>query len=326
MSNFIRTSNFLNNRENTSGLIKLNPNKPSTSPNRVNKELVRSSIKNYVNKNFGKNKENCKNDILYMKENRGTKRVILDHNFDENYNIKDLSGDKKIIIDLAFGIEKLFKNFYENINEKFTKLNKKLDSIEGQVHRLKSKFLCKKITNPIIVNTANTVRLDSSNDFNNTLIDESESLFKINREDWGCKNRVIKAEDKRKNMAVISKNDSESINLWKTILDHISLSSDDDVYLLRLLLITGPILNKLNFEVSKKLLFKLNFINKSQIIEDLTYKLIEQSWEISIFNYLNDDFKNELLDTLYNMSSLQSETGNKANKLYNYISNEIISF
>ena len=95
---------------------------------------------------------------------------------------------------------------------------------------------------------------------------------------------------------------------------------------MRLLLITGPILNKLNFEVSKKLLFKLNFINKSQIIEDLTYKLIEQSWEISIFNYLNDDFKNELLDTLYNMSSLQSETGNKANKLYNYISNEIISF
>ena len=73
-------------------------------------------------------------------------------------------------------------------------------------------------------------------------------------------------------------------------------------------------------------MFKLNFINKSQIIEDLTYKLIEQSWEISIFNYLNDDFKNELLDTLYNMSSLQSETGNKANKLYNYISNEIISF
>ena len=230
MSNFIRTSNFLNNRENTSGLIKLNPNKPSTSPNRVNKELVRSSIKNYVNKNFGKNKENCKNDILYMKENRGTKRVILDHNFDENYNIKDFSGDKKIIIDLAFGIEKLFKNFYENINEKFTKLNKKLDSIEGQVHRLKSKFLCKKITNPIIVNTANTVRLDSSNDFNNTLIDESESLFKINREDWGCKNRVIKAEDKRKNMAVISKNDTESINLWKTILDHISLTKFNDAY------------------------------------------------------------------------------------------------
>ena len=88
---------------------------------------------------------------------------------------------------------------------------------------------------------------------------------------------------------------------------------------------TGPILNKLNFDVSKKVLFKLYFINKSQIIQELTYNFIAQSLEISIFNYLNDDFKNELLDTLYDFSSLESEMGKKAEKLYKYITNELIS-
>ena len=86
--------------------------------------------------------------------------------------------------------------------------------------------------------------------------------------------------------------------------------------------LTGPILNKINFDISKRLLFKLNFINRSHIIQELTYNLIVQSCELNIFKQLDDEFKNELLDTLFEFSSFESEVGIMSNELYKFLRNQ----
>ncbi len=55
----------------------------------------------------------------------------------------------------------------------------------------------------------------------------------------------------------------------------------------------------------------------------MTYDVISQSYEINLFSYLSDEFKNELLDTLYEYSCIENDLGKKAEHLYSYIRNEI---
>ena len=62
------------------------------------------------------------------------------------------------------------------------------------------------------------------------------------------------------------------------------------------------------------------------MFQEITYNVIAQSYEINMFNYLSDEFKNELLDTLYEFSLIETDLGKKAEYLYSYIrGNEIPS-
>ncbi len=64
----------------------------------------------------------------------------------------------------------------------------------------------------------------------------------------------------------------------------------------------------------------MNLISRSHQIESLIYNIIEQSYELNIFLYLEEEFQNSLLDTLYEYSLLEeTDIGKKSENLYSMI-------
>lgn len=134
------------------------------------------------------------------------------------------------------------------------------------------------------------------------------------------KSRTVKAQDQ----------DSQIAKLWKQALyqieiDHVNegyqmvLNSGDDIYLLRLVCITGPVFNKLSPEIGKRVLLRINMICRSHQIQSLLISLIRHSLKYNIFNTLNRDEQNDLLDSLYEFSGLNTKIGAEAAELYTMI-------
>lgn len=86
--------------------------------------------------------------------------------------------------------------------------------------------------------------------------------------------------------------------------------------------ITGPVLEKLNLESSKDVLFKINSIARSHQIQSLTFKWINQAYDNNIIKMMNKIDQNEFLETLFEYSSLNSQVGTNSLQLYNLITNE----
>lgn len=86
--------------------------------------------------------------------------------------------------------------------------------------------------------------------------------------------------------------------------------------------LTGSVLDKLSFSTSSKILERLCLISRSSHINFLVYNVIKHSFELSIFDNLSEEKKNEVLDTLYEFSSSSnSNLSNISSELYNYIIN-----
>ena len=94
---------------------------------------------------------------------------------------------------------------------------------------------------------------------------------------------------------------------------------EDDIYLIRLLLISQNHLNNLieNENLSKKLflkiLFRINQINKTHFIFKLLFNLIEKN------NIIDDEIKNDLLITFNELKQIKNN--NIQNKIFNLIHN-----
>ena len=94
------------------------------------------------------------------------------------------------------------------------------------------------------------------------------------------------------------------------------LNSGDDLYLLRILYITGPKFDKLSFELSKKILMRINLISRSYQIQSLLVNLVDNSLKNNIFNKLEKNEQNDILDSLYEFSGINNNIGKFAAKLY----------
>jgi hypothetical protein len=94
------------------------------------------------------------------------------------------------------------------------------------------------------------------------------------------------------------------------------LNSGDDLYLLRILYITGPKFDKLSFELSKKILMRINSICRSYQIQSLLLNLVDNSLKNNIFNKLEKNEQNDILDSLYEFSGINNNIGKFAAKLY----------
>ena len=135
-------------------------------------------------------------------------------------------------------------------------------------------------------NQFNFIMLSNKKENNNinNLIDSQQIESKIN-EKW---KEAIKLLGK--------KNISEAYKLI--------LSSGDDIYLLRLVCLTGPVLYLLDEELAKKVLVRINMIIRGKQIQDILIQLIEESIKINknnknIFFNLNLKEQNDILDSLY---------------------------
>ena len=101
------------------------------------------------------------------------------------------------------------------------------------------------------------------------------------------------------------------------------LNTKDDIYLLRLILLTGPVLHLLNDNLAKKILVRINMINRGRQINNILIQFIEESIDNknNIFQKLEYKEQNDILDSLFNM--FQNKTNNnltiKAQNLYNLI-------
>ena len=160
--------------------------------------------------------------------------------------------------------------------------------------------------------------------------DESQnsSFVIINNERILNKNAKSLSSNKREN---------QSSEKWKKTLEYVEknnlneaykniLSSGDDIYLLRLVFLTGPAINVLKEDIAIKVLMRINMINRGQQIQNILINLISQSLkdERNIFNNLTYEQKNDILDSLFQIFGDENIKNNniicqQAKILYNAI-------
>eukprot|EP01022_Parablepharisma_sp_SALTPOND_P008076 TRINITY_DN135165_c0_g1_i1.p3 TRINITY_DN135165_c0_g1~~TRINITY_DN135165_c0_g1_i1.p3 ORF type:complete len:446 (-),score=77.03 TRINITY_DN135165_c0_g1_i1:5791-7128(-) len=98
---------------------------------------------------------------------------------------------------------------------------------------------------------------------------------------------------------------------YKTVL-----STEDDLYLLRIMLQTGPVCKKLSSGTSEAVLRRTNQIVRANAIPTLLLKWIEQAVDNGDFYHFNKSVQNELLDTLYELGESKTELGENAGEVY----------
>ena len=124
--------------------------------------------------------------------------------------------------------------------------------------------------------------------------------------------------------------DNHITELWKEALCAIEhsdynkgyeliLNAGDDIYLLRLVCITGPVFTKLNFALSKRVLMRVNMISRSHQIQSLLIKLIKSALQCNVFTSLTTNEQNDILDSLFEFSGLNTKLGSEAAELYTKI-------
>ena len=96
----------------------------------------------------------------------------------------------------------------------------------------------------------------------------------------------------------------------------IILNSEDDIYLIRLIFITGPILNNLSIDIARKVLMRINMIARSHQIQNLLVSLVRNSIKYNVFYSLSENEQNDILDSLYEISGLNDDLGKEAAEIY----------
>ena len=271
-------------------------NEEELFPIEENKE-IQMNLRNLDNNT--KNKKS-KNNIKYMKN-----KEIKDAER-EDIKINNLSNDRKFI------------NKYNNIN---LNNNNKIKNENG----LNEISLLKESLTKIISESL----LNSYNYINNKI---KSKLDIMERRINNLENKISKLNSNNKKSNIIL--ESKINNIWLESLELINqnkindaynliLSTKDDIYLLRLMCLTGPILNSLNENLAKNVLVRINMINRGKQISDILIKFVEESInnKNNIFRKLEYKEQNDILDSLYNMFKNKNNNNLtiKAQDLYNLI-------
>ena len=146
-------------------------------------------------------------------------------------------------------------------------------------------------------------------------------------------NKILKLKNNTTNKSNINLESKINI-IWLKCLELIGknkieeaydlmVSSKDDIYLLRLVCLTGPVLHLLNEELAKKILVRINMINRGKQISDILLNLVEESIDNknNIFKKLEYSEQNDIIDSLFNMfkNRKNNNLSIKAQNLYNII-------
>ncbi len=97
------------------------------------------------------------------------------------------------------------------------------------------------------------------------------------------------------------------------------LAAEDDLYLLRIMLQTGPVSQKLSVSVTENVLRRTNQIVRENAIPKVLLKWIQQAVDRGDFYEFSTKVQNELLDTLYELGETKTELGESAADLYRKI-------
>ena len=216
----------------------------------------------------------------------------LNSNNDNIYN--NIKEKNNLILLLKSSLSKIIndsinnnQNYFNNINYKLNTMNERINDLEKKISKINKQNNSNKYKYNNIIqkeNQLNLFMLPKVNTINNDLKSSQQIESQIN-EKW------------KETLKLLSKN--KISEAYKLIL-----SSGDDIYLLRLVCITGPVLYLLEEELAKNVLIRINKINRGKQIQDVLVKLVEESIKYkrnnnSIFFNLNYKEQNDILDSLF---------------------------
>ena len=305
------------------------------------------------------NEERHKENYLLDKDNSINEEELFI--IEENPDIKNTNKLKLKNVDNNTLNKRIINNKIEDMKNKEMQNAEKEDiAINNQIND--KKFIINKYNNDyknVDLNKISNYRINNENGINkNSLM--KDSLSKIISESLSYtynyinKNisskldlmdkRIKNLESKVSKLNVQNNNLNKNINLesqinliWLKCLELISqnkiseaynliISSQDDIYLLRLVCITGPVLHLLDENLAKKVLTRINMINRGKQISDILINLVEESIDNknNIFKKLEYSEQNDILDSLFNMfkNKRNNNLTEKAQNLYNLIIKE----
>ena len=320
--NFVIEENNLLNLENIDNNTKNPRIKPLNERNidlKVNKRAI-NTLKN--NEMLAAEKEDI-NTLDNFKTNEN-KYIIDKYKYNNTNNLFNKKTNKELTIELT-------QNQKNNIiNNKINNINKNDPYVNDENSNLISllKTSLSKVINESVSKNNNCFNNINSklNTMDERINDLQLKISKINK-NRNIKNNLnnfnnILQEENQFHLQMLSNNlmESQQIELkindiWKEALKLLGknkiseaykliVSSGDDIYLLRLVCLTGPALYLLEEELSKKILIRINMINRGKQIQDILIKLVEESIKMNknngcIFFNLNHKEQNDILDSLY---------------------------
>jgi len=292
--NQVARSAYLSNSNNNSA-IKIK------SKNHLDEEKV--NLRNTHSKN--------KSGIESLPSNNENNSIT--NNANQNNN-KSQEFDKA-----AYTISSLFKLAFSAFDKFENRIKSKLDKLQNKISQTSEKL--SKVNNINIQPALSKERRE--------IIKNKETQTKILIENEN--KDIIDNLNKEIQKSASKEKESPIIKIWKNSIKEINeknyeqaflniFESGDDLYLLRIICITGSsIIKKLNLKTSKKVIMRINMIFRSYQIQSILIRLILTSFENSSFFKFTKSEQNELLETLYEFSGINSNLGTQAADLYTKI-------
>ena len=297
---------------------------------------------NDIEQNNDNNEININNNFIEQNNNLNNSQVSdtknsnkINNDIELNVNVRNMKDNLRNIFNEI--IYKSFDDFEKNINIKLNQINNRINDISLKISDFQSNQV-----NQNEGGFSKTKKLGdntySQSSYIQPSIVENNNSFYINSRKMrlnsikDSKNHSVNTEDPDFNINNLNKKedtsiDSEVTKTWKETLKLIEkgkinegylklINSGDDIYLLRLICLTGPIIDKLDIEVAKRVLIRVNMISKSHQIQQLLIGLIKNSIKNNIFQTLEPNQQNYILDSLYEFSGLNNSIASEAAELY----------
>jgi hypothetical protein len=103
----------------------------------------------------------------------------------------------------------------------------------------------------------------------------------------------------------------------------IILECGDDMYLVRLMAITGSCVRKLSQQTANTLLARIVQILNTNFVQSLAIRFIQDGIENGVANSIEDHDKHMLLEALYDLSGSGARIGKQSAQVYNMLLQEI---
>ena len=280
-----------------------------------NKDIINSNInKNDLNlKNVDNNTKNRK--INFNKIENIKKKEMKEAEKEDIKINNDIKTDKKFIINK-------YNDNYRNMDLNHINKNKFIQNENG----INGQIILKDLLSKTIFESLSHTQAYINNNILTKLDIMEKRLNNLG-------NKILKLKNNTTNKSNINLESKINI-IWLKCLELIGknkieeaydlmVSSKDDIYLLRLVCLTGPVLHLLNEELAKKILVRINMINRGNQISDILLNLVEESIDNKndIFKKLEYSEQNDILDSLFNMfkNRKNNNLSIKAQNLYNII-------
>lgn len=264
-----------------------------------------------------KRKSNNKDIIISNNNTNNINNHIIDDDNIGNNNVNNLNGNSNLISLLKSSLTKAINDSLTNSQNYFNEvISSKLNTMDQRINDLQAKI--SKINK-------------NKNIHNNNKIFQEENQLNLN----------LYPKEKIDDLMASQKIETKINEKWKEALKlleknkisdayRLILMSGDDIYLLRLVCITGPVMRFLDDDLAKKVLVRINKINRGQHIKNILIQLVEESLKLNdknnnnIFYSLSYKEQNDIVDSLFVMFKNKKNNALtiKAQSLYSLIIEE----